>query len=102
MLEVTVILPKSLSTTYFLHSWAYLSHVPSDESAKYLNLDDLRTFHRTVVIGDLRISVDEIRRLVADAKGIVRMLDRYDMIDQRGTDKAHEETGIAAEVFNSH
>ena len=102
MLEVNAILPKSLGITYFLHSLSLpLSHVRNDESVKYLNLDDLRTFHWTVVTGDLRTSVDEFRRLVADAKGIVRKLDRYDMIDQKGTGKTLEETGIASEVFIS-
>ena len=83
MLGVRVFLPKSLQNLIAPRLSLSLSANSHDPLVTYLNIGELLEFDWTVAIGDLRVPVDEFRRLVTNANGIVRMLDQYVMLDQR-------------------
>ena len=83
MLGIGVILPKALRNLARPQASLSLSSSDSGETAvSYLNLDQLLAFDWQVAIGDRRVSVDEFRRLMADASGLVRIMDQYVMIDE--------------------
>ena len=81
MLGIRIILPKSLSNLITPRLSLSLSAVSNDALVNYMNIDELLEFDWKVAIGDLRVPIDEFRRLVTDADGIVRLLNRYVLID---------------------
>jgi hypothetical protein len=83
MLGIGVILPKALRNLIRPQASLSLSSSDSDASVSYLNLDRLLDFNWQVAIGDQRVSIDEFRRLVENASGLVRLLDQYVMVDDR-------------------
>ncbi|MGN8199566.1 SNF2-related protein [Salinisphaera sp. RV14] len=85
MLGIGVILPKALRNLARPQASLSLSSADSESAVSYLNLDQLLTFDWQVAIGDRHISVDEFRRLVENAAGLVRIMDQYVMVDAQET-----------------
>ena len=83
MLGIGVILPKALRNLIRPQASLSLSSTDSGAAVSYLNLDRLLDFDWQVAIGDQRVSVDEFRRLVDNASGLVRLFDQYVMVDER-------------------
>ncbi|MGB7755881.1 MAG: DEAD/DEAH box helicase [Salinisphaera sp.] len=85
MLGIGVILPKALRNLVRPQASLSLSSTDSESAVSYLNLDQLLAFDWQVAIGDRQVSVDEFRRLVANASGLVRIMDQYVMVDEHET-----------------
>jgi len=82
MLGIGVVLPKALRNLAKPQASLALSSGGTDKEVSYLNLDQLLDFDWQVAIGDERMSVDEFRRLVANASGLVRLRDQFVLVDQ--------------------
>ena len=82
ILGIGVVLPKALHKLARPRASLSLSGSNSGAEVSYLNLDQLLDFDWQVAIGDQRLSVEEFRRLVADASGLVHLRDQYVMLDQ--------------------
>ncbi len=81
MLGIGVILPRALRELVRPRASLSLSSSGGDAPVPYLNLDRLLDFDWQVAIGDRKVSVDEFRRLVENASGLVRIRDQYVMVD---------------------
>ncbi|MFC0269767.1 SNF2-related protein [Kushneria aurantia] len=81
MLGINVMLPRALQQLARPRASLSLSASDSDSAVSYLNLEQLLAFDWQVAIGDQHVSIDEFRQLVDNATGLVRIRDRYVMID---------------------
>ncbi|MGI9274468.1 MAG: SNF2-related protein [Endozoicomonas sp.] len=81
MLGIRVILPKNLRDLAYPQLSLSLSSSSSDNTPGYLNLDQLLSFNWQVAVGDRRVSATEFRQLVAEASGLVQLMDQYVMLD---------------------
>ncbi|MCY4328606.1 MAG: DEAD/DEAH box helicase [Endozoicomonadaceae bacterium] len=81
MLGIQLILPKSLRDIAYPKLSLSLSKSNSDNPVNYLQLDDLLSFNWQIAIGDKRIPVEEFKKLVEGATGLIKIVDQYVMLD---------------------
>jgi uncharacterized Zn finger protein/superfamily II DNA or RNA helicase len=78
LLGLRVVVPRELQTLtpprLVLHAEV---RSQNEDAVQYLNLDQMLDFSWAVAVGDQLLSPDELRRLAAEAEGVVRFRDRY-------------------------
>ncbi len=81
MLGIRLVLPKALRKLAYPALSLSLLSSKSDAPVSYLKMDELLQFNWKVAIGDQQVSIEEFKKLVEGASGLVRMLDQYVMLD---------------------
>lgn len=83
-LGIDIILPKFLQKLAKPQlNLALKAGKEEGEKLTYLNMSQLLSFDWQIAIGDLRLTVDEFRKLLAKTNGLVRIQNQYVMLDNK-------------------
>lgn len=79
---VNILLPKALKSLITPRLSLYLKSNSTEKVVSYLDLNNMLSFDWRIAVGNELINVDEFKKLVKGLSGIVRIKDRFVLIDQ--------------------
>jgi SNF2 family DNA or RNA helicase/uncharacterized Zn finger protein len=82
MLDVKVMLPKSLQTLFKPHTSMAIRKKSDTSEKSFLHIKDLLEFDWQVAIGEEVISIEEFKALLRNASGLIKYKENYFYIDK--------------------
>ncbi len=87
---IQILLPKSLKSWVRPAISGTLTGKKKFQVGSYLNLEDMLTFNWQISLGDEVIDPKEFRQLVRNTNGLVKIKDRYILVEQKELDKLYK------------
>ncbi|GAA4401987.1 DEAD/DEAH box helicase [Nibrella viscosa] len=87
---IRILLPKSLREWVKPQASARLKGKNKDQIGSFLNLDEMLSFDWQVAVGDALMDLQAFKKLVKGASGLVRIKDRYVLLQQEDLDKLYK------------
>jgi len=91
LLGIKIMLPRSLSHLFRPKISIRVSKKSKDKIRSFLNLDDLLDFQWQIAVGDELMDFAEFSKLVKNMKGLVKIRDKYILIDQEEINKLYKQ-----------
>jgi uncharacterized Zn finger protein/superfamily II DNA or RNA helicase len=90
LLGISILWPKSLREWIRPQVSGQIKKTATDKVGSFLDLDNMLSFDWQVALGDERLSPGEFKKLVKGASGLVKIRDRYVLIQQEELDKLYK------------